>query len=162
MKIMTSLLLICTFLLTACSSEPKKMPYTLSIKAQGIGLVNRNTPFDASIIASKLLGFEVAQYTSFEAGVPHPLIRVTHNTQELFLIYPTDDMKYIHNISIQNPGITNADAAIGTNYTTVPKNKFDCTPPKNNQFTCKLHNSAVLKYLFVDDVLKEITWTPSR
>ena len=168
MRILTLLFLILTLLITGCSSEPKQLPYTLKISTKGIGRINRDTPFNPESINTKLLGFDVQQFTFFKAGTPHPVIRVTHNDKEIMLIYPTDNLKFIHSISISNSDVKNSDAPLGTNFKDINQKRFRCTEASeagiiaHMNITCKLNDSDTLTYLFQDNILKEIVWTPSR
>ncbi len=161
MKSITLSLLSLSLLLSSCSSEPKKLPYTLEITPKGIGLITNKTPFNLSMIDSKLLGFELQKFTSFEAGIPHPVIRVTHNNKEIMLIHPTNDLESIAAISIISKDVTNKYGTIGMTFETFKKNGPSCTPNINNTSTCKLEQNSALEYLFDNNILKEIIWSAS-
>jgi hypothetical protein len=168
MKQITLFLLTCTLFFTACSSKPKELPYTLELTATGIGLINQNTPFDSGIIGTKLLGFEIQQFTFFEEGVPRPIIRVTHNKLEMLLIYPTQDLKYVRSISTTNPKVINKQAHIGMHLQAIDTEKFTCNSPttkgliSKGAITCQSVQNPTLSYLFQNDTLKEMVWTPQR
>ncbi len=161
MKSITLSLLTLSLLLSSCSSKPEKLPYNLEITSKGIGLLSNKTPFNLTMIGSKLLGFELQKFTSFEAGVPHSVIRVTHANKEIMLIHPTDDLESIATVSITSSDVTNKYGTIGMTFEAFEKNRPVCTPNINNNSTCKLEQSSALEYLFDNNILKEIIWKPS-
>jgi len=168
MKHLTLFLLTLTLFFSACSSEPKQLPYALELNTNGVGLINKETPFDPGIIGTKLLGFQTQQFTFFEEGIPRPIIRVTHNDVEMLLIYPTLDLKYVRSISTSNEDVLNKEAHIGMHLQEIDQKKFTCNSPvtkgliDKGTITCKSLQNPTLGYLFQNDILKEIVWTPQR
>jgi hypothetical protein len=168
MKHLTLFLLALTLFFSACSSEQKKLPYTLELNTNGVGLINKSTPFNVNIISTKLLGFEMQQFTFFEEGIPRPIIRVTHNDAEMLLIYPTQDLKYVRSISTSNQKVINKYAHIGMHLREIDTSRFTCNSPttkgliSKGTITCKFLKDPTFDYLFQNDILKEIVWTPQR
>ncbi len=156
-----TLLLIVLLLLSGCSSEQKTLPYPLELSPKGIALITKETPFNISVINSKLLGFDLQQFTFFKTGVAHPVIRVTHNTQEILLIHPSADKESIASIVVTSSKIAHKYGRVGSSFEIFQTYEPQCTHPTEKQFTCTLPIAPSLEYLFENNLLKEIIWHTS-
>ncbi len=156
-----TLLLMCLLLLNGCSSQPKTLPYPLEISAKGIASLTKETPFNVAVINAKLLGFELQQFTFFKTGVAHPVIRVTHNREEIMLIHPSDDRESIASIAVTSAKVSHQYGRVGTDFETFQVYQPHCTPSFKHHTTCTLSVTPSLEYLFEDHMLKEIIWHSS-
>ena len=89
-----------------CSETPSTLPYPMQVNDEGIGPLRSSTPFNASVVNGLLPGFEVRQFTAFEAGSARSVLRVTRGSEEVFTIHPDHRRQYIGLITITHPGIT--------------------------------------------------------
>ncbi len=156
-----TLLLIALLLLNGCSSEQKALPYPLEISSKGIALITKETPFDSSVIASKLLGFDLQQFTFFKTGIAHPVLRVTHNGEEMLLIHPSPDKESIASIVVTSSKIAHQYGRIGSSFEIFQTYAPQCTPSAEGHVTCTLSSAPSLEYLFENHLLKEIIWHTS-
>ncbi len=153
-----TLLLITLLLTSGCSSPQQSLPYPLELSGKGIALLTKETPFNVATINSKLLGFDLQQFTFFKTGVAHPVIRVTHNREEIMLIHPSDDKESIVSITVTSAKVTHKYGRVGTSFELFQAYQPQCEHPENEQFTCNLPSVPLLEYLFEHHILKEIIW----
>ncbi len=149
------------FLLHGCSSQQQSAPYPLELSTRGIALITKKTPFNVAVINSKLLGFDVQQFTFFKTGVAHPIIRITHNREEMMLIHPSADKESIASIAVTSDKIAHKYGRVGTSFRVFEAYHPQCTQPTAEQFTCTLSSAPSLEYLFENHKLKEIIWHTS-
>ena len=156
-----TLLLIALLFAGGCSSQPKSLPYPLEIDSAGIASITSKTPFKVSAIGSKLLGFELQQFTFFKTGVAHPVIRVTHNREEMMLIHPSADREHIAFITVTSAKIAHRYGRIGTSFEVFQTYRPQCTAHQKELLTCHLPEVPSLEYLFENQTLAEIIWHTS-
>lgn len=163
---------------TACSDDAKPLPYPMSLKEEGIGKINADTPFDAVKVASMLPGFDVSPYTSFKEGRPYPILRVARNNHEIMIISPSKDAKRLGSLSIMTPAIPSPGGHhLGESYAAI----FSATAPScrsgdgefEGKTLCQAPGSAHIYYLFPSSdqasgtqqplpqsAVEEIVWMP--
>ena len=73
----------------ACSNPPKQPLHMPKLTDRGVNSINENTLFETTTVAPKLLGYDVAIFTAFNAGFAKPIMRVTYHDTEVMLLIPS-------------------------------------------------------------------------
>lgn len=129
----------------------------------GVNSINESTLFDESIIAPKILGYETAIFTAFEAGFAKPVMRVHYYNQDAMLIIPTPQrgndtptVKSIHITSdlVQLPWKISFNSKLNQKEFTTCQNAKD-----QKSTTCQKENYPNITFVFNDNKLTEIIWS---
>lgn len=147
-----TLFIFLTYGFSGCSQGNGTLPYDLEVNENGVGKIQRNTPFDAAKISALLPGFEAHTFTAFMHGNPYPVIRITRHDKEVMIISPDEEKTGIASIAVLHPDVkTPKGKRLGDPFEKVYDDTSSCTPAEKElagKVLCRAPESSHLFYLF--------------
>lgn len=137
---------------SACSQGSGNLPYDLEVTENGIGKINKTTPFDAAKVNALLPGFEANSYTAFKHGDPYPILRITRHEKEVMLIIPTKDKTRIASVAVVHADVKMPKGSrLGDPFDKIYSDSSSCRPADgelSGKVLCQVPDSSHLFYLF--------------
>ena len=154
------------FLFLGCFKQDTTPLYRIGITENGVNGINDTTLYNASLIAPKLLGYDIEHFSTNAGGEMQSILRVTYETREVMLILPNKPKKgqekLVHAIIVTSKNTKNPlGIEIGENF---DGSKFTTCHDKENRRVCshERHNNIYALYKKNSEEsfkLYEIVWT---
>ncbi len=144
------ILILVTFMFTACSQERTKPLYAVKLSDSGVGKIKSTTPFEMRLIAPKFPGFEIDKFTFFKEGKPLPVIQVGYRGTAWMYLYPTKDKKNIESVSVVTSNIESS-------WSTKIGMRFDETYGLEQLNLCKSGSDGLAGKVICKEPLSKVT-----
>lgn len=127
----------------------------LLVSTEGVGPINRSTPFNISTITRAFPNYNVVEQLNFQEGESYPEISVSKGPKRLLTINPGLDLKSIYSIVVEDNLIENALMhRLGTMFTDIYTGNiaYNCQPgteEMSGKVLCMTPKASNMLYLFV-------------
>ena len=157
---------IVAFLFFGCSKQETTPLYPINITDSGVNGINDTTLYNKSLIAPKLLGYDIEHFSANAGGETQSILRVSYESREIMLILPNkpkkDEERFVHSIIVTSKNAKNPlGIEIGERFDSA---KFTTCHEKEKRRICSHerhpHIYAIYKPTPEDSFkLYEIVWT---
>jgi len=127
----------------------------LTVSSQGVGPINRSTPFNISTITRAFPNYNVVEQLNFQEGESYPEISVSKGAKRLLTIHPALDLKSIYSIVVEDNLVENSlTHRLGTMFTDIYTGNvaYNCQPgieEMSGKVLCMTPKASNMLYLFV-------------
>lgn len=159
---------IVAFLFFGCSKQETTPLYPINITDSGVNGINDTTLYNKSLIAPKLLGYDIVHFSANAGGKTQSILRVTYQAKEVMLILPNkpkkDAERLVDSIVVTGKNIKNplnlhiGDSFEGSKFTT-------CRNEANRRVCVHENHPNIYAYYKQSNedrfTLYEIVWSPN-
>lgn len=157
---------IVAFLFFGCSKQETTPLYPINITDSGVNGINDTTLYNKSLIAPKLLGYDIEHFSANAGGEMQSILRVTYQAKEIMLILPNkpkkDEERFVRSIIVTSKNAKNPlGIEIGERFDSA---KFTTCHEKEKRRICSHERHSNIYALYKKNSeesfkLYEIVWT---